>query len=949
MQELQSVAQSCPSEDLLARFAAGDCSAAEATTLEQHATLCPTCAELMSELAGIDQAEEQSQHVGRFEIIDTLGAGAMGVVYLARDPALKRRVAVKVLREEISSTDEESRKKLLYEARTMAQLSHPNVITVYEVGFHEGQFFLAMEYVDGLTINDWLRDRARPWQDVVRVFCDVGRGLAAAHAAGLVHRDLKPENLLFGKDGRVRVTDFGLARQVTGAYDENDDSVNLGNQASLTTTGFMVGTPAYMAPEQWVGEPITAAADQFALAITFYEALCGSRPYPGENMAQLREAVLFGEPAAPREELGLPPELFSVIRKALSVEPENRFASMDDLVTAVEDIVSPRGRVDCPYVGLSAYQERDTGLFFGRDGELRATLAKLEDSPFLAVVGPSGVGKSSFVRAGLVPRLKEIDDRWTALVIRPGKEPLSQLVRLVQHANPVMAEQAEERLLADPTYFGRCMARHAHLRNSRILLFVDQLEELYVLNEKLEERVAFTNALMSVTESNGLLAVVVSMRSDLLDRVSENREFLGTLSQGLVFLPPLDRVGLEEALTQPAAAQGFQFESSDLVVEILDDLEGTPGALPLLQFAGQKLWQQRDTGQKLLTRASYEAIGTISGALAVHADAVVSALSREDRDLLRALMQRLVTASGTRALATVDELEQSSSSPERVRRLIDDLVNARLLVFRQSDEEDGRFVEIVHESLIREWPTLARWLDEDKEESKLLAELRTAAKQWESRDYPQGLLWRGEALGHARRLLKRRVAPLPPRERKFIDDAHHLATRSARKRRFILGGITGMLALFLMITTAGLIKIGQAEKRAVSEAEAAKDAKDRAQLEAKKAQAAESDAKRALEQAQAKEKARLAAVKREAAANQEVAARDEQLAEQNEQLKELLGRANEERASAKKAESEARKAEKKAKAAKAEAEQLRKKAERARAKAEAKLKKLQQTRTKSLN
>jgi len=237
--------------------------------------------------------------VGRFEVTATLGAGGMGVVYLAKDPDLGRKVAIKVvLGHADGSSGDRHRHRLRREAQAMAQISHPNLATVYEVGQYRGHVFIAMEYVRGCTAREWLEAETRTWSEIVNTFAAAGRGLAAAHAAGIVHRDFKPDNALVGVDGTVKVLDFGLAVGVIA--DESDlgglprRTRNPSLALSLTQTGAVCGTPAYMSPEQHLGDCSDARTDQFSFAVALFEALYGHRPFAGEGLIDLAASVLLG-------------------------------------------------------------------------------------------------------------------------------------------------------------------------------------------------------------------------------------------------------------------------------------------------------------------------------------------------------------------------------------------------------------------------------------------------------------------------------------------------------------------------------------------------------------------------------------------------------------------------------------------------------------------------------
>ena len=287
--------------------------------------------------------------IGRYLVIKTLGAGGMGVVAEAFDPELDRRVALKLLRAREGAPSSHAR--LLREAQAMARLSHPNVVQVYDVGALGQQVYIAMELVDGQTLTAWQQAAPRGWRDIVQLYLEAGRGLAAAHAAGLVHRDFKPDNVLVGADGRVRVADFGLAREDRAALAAGEPlaGANPGAQAllaaSLTATGAIMGTPIYMSPEQHRGAPAGPASDQFSFCVALYEALHGHRPFPGETMGELVAHVLTGEVLAPRGGPKIPARVDAAIRRGLAVRPEDRHPEFAALLAALEGELRRTGRV----------------------------------------------------------------------------------------------------------------------------------------------------------------------------------------------------------------------------------------------------------------------------------------------------------------------------------------------------------------------------------------------------------------------------------------------------------------------------------------------------------------------------------------------------------------------------------------------------------------------------
>ena len=282
--------------------------------------------------------------LGRFTLADRLGAGAMGVVYRADDVGLGRQVALKLLhRPDDALTD-----RLIREARSMAQVSHPNVVAVYDVGVTDGTTYIAMELVHGASLRRW-QQQPHSVAEIVEVYVAAGRGLAAAHAAGIVHRDFKPDNCLVGTDGRIRVTDFGLAAvRPTGpgpapspVLPSPSPSPGSGDDAELTASGSLLGTPAYMAPEQFSGGNVDPRTDQFNFCVALYEALYGYRPFLGKSFEELGDNVCAGHVRPPPPRSGASSALHAIVLRGLRVRPGDRFPTMDHLLA---ELVRDRAR-----------------------------------------------------------------------------------------------------------------------------------------------------------------------------------------------------------------------------------------------------------------------------------------------------------------------------------------------------------------------------------------------------------------------------------------------------------------------------------------------------------------------------------------------------------------------------------------------------------------------------
>ena len=340
-------------------------------------------------IASPDSGLGRAAALGRYLVLGLVGKGAMGEVYAAYDPELDRKIAIKLLRGRsdrpagehtpVGAAAHEGRLRLLREAKAIAKLSHPNVVTVYDVGTFQDDVFIAMQFAEGHTLRYWIHAQPRSWYDIVKVFVAAGRGLAAAHDKDLIHRDFKPENVMVSADGQVRVMDFGLARAVLdrdGALapaapaapaallpphlilaaraDSNLDpdstrainTMPLGADAingssevfniQLTQTGAMLGTPAYMSPEQFRGLPVDASADQFSFCVALYEALYGDRPFPGNSILQLMASVTEGTVSAPRAGAKVPARIRKVLLRGLRLKAEDRWPSMQALLSEIE-------------------------------------------------------------------------------------------------------------------------------------------------------------------------------------------------------------------------------------------------------------------------------------------------------------------------------------------------------------------------------------------------------------------------------------------------------------------------------------------------------------------------------------------------------------------------------------------------------------------------------------
>ena len=483
-----------------------------------------------------------------------------------------------------------------------------------------------------------------------------------------------------------------------------------------------------------------------------------------------------------------------------------------------------------PYPGLAAFTEDDAEFFFGREAEVTRLWRKITGRRLLAVIGPSGVGKSSFLRAGLVPATP---DGWSVVVCHPGDDPLAGLARalLPEFEGDRVAVEALVGV-RDADTAATLVARWRQ-QYQRALLVVDQFEELFTLNPP--EVQARSAELLGHLARKADVHVLLSMRDDFLYRCHDCEE-LEPVFEALTPIKVPARANLRCALEHPAARFGYAFEDDGLLDEMLEAVEGGRGALPLLAFTVARLWQERDRERRLLTREMYETLGGVHGALARHAEATVAYIGSGRLPVVRELFRNLVTAEGTRAVREWGEI-LSVFDTANVRRaginpaltegtaaaeeVLGQLIDARLLTsyeIREEDEEPTRRIEIVHESLLTNWPRLVGWQTQDADSARMRDELRHAARSWEEHGRHRDRLWGGAAFREFAVWRERYPGGLSELEEDYSRAMTAHAKRRKRRRRMAVA-----VAFLVLLAVLGVV--GVSRQQAIAEANRAEAAK----------------------------------------------------------------------------------------------------------------------------
>ena len=701
-----------------------------------------------------------------YEVRDRLGEGAFGVVWRAYQPSVGREVAIKVIRPELANEPSFVR-RFEAEARTIARIAHPHIVPLIDFWRSAESAYLVLAMLPGGSLLDAMRGSHIEAATSRRILAQIASALDHAHSHGVAHGDLKPANVLLDGSGNAYLSDFGIAARLLAP--EFLHSVS--------------SAPQYRAPEEAATGP-TPAADQYALAV-------------------LARELLDGEP-----------EVEMVLARAAAGDPGDRYESavafVRDLDTAMGGDVTEWEEVTVsrnPYKGLRPFDEGDTADFYGRDDLVAAILTALNRNRFVTVVGPSGSGKSSVVRSGVVPRLAsgEVEGLMRSLVITftPGANPVDSLMRaLAPASDPQLTSAGIASLVAQLALDGEP------------LLVVDQFEELYTHVDDSAIQRQFVDLLVEVMENGG--RVLATLRADYYDRPLGDERIARLIRDGQVTVLPPSRDELIEMVTSPSRAVGLRWEPG-LPHRISEDVAHQPGGLPLLQYALTELVERR--AGDLLTGSDYGRIGGVTGALANRAETLFADLTPPQQSAAHQIMLRLVTveedSDDTRRRVRRGELESLEISTADLAHVLDLFTSERLLLGDRDSVSRAPTVEVAHEALLREWPRLRGWIDDQRESLILGRRFRAALGEWETNGRDDDYLLGGSRL--ASFVGWAETSSLTPGERDFYEASRargeaERATRRRRRRTLI-----AILAAFALVgVTLGAIALFQANRAEAS-------------------------------------------------------------------------------------------------------------------------------------
>jgi DNA-binding SARP family transcriptional activator/WD40 repeat protein len=626
-----------------------------------------------------------------YRLLERLGEDAFGVLYRATQPNVGREVAVRVVHEH-RANDPAFIRLFEAEAQAVATLENPHVVPVYDYWREPGRAHVVTRFQQGGSLRQLMdRPGGLSPERAIRILEQVASALTTAHRRGIAHGDLQPSNILFDEEGNAYLTDFSIG---TGAVPMEDD---IRAFAALT--------------REALGERLPVGVD-----------------------AALRRAETAQPPG---QVMTLIPELVSALRtrgevhSTVGVETRN------------------------PYKGLRPFLESDAGDFFGREALIERLLERLSrpDSAgrFIAVVGPSGSGKSSVVGAGLVAAIRRGaipgSEGWFVTKMHPGYHPLEELDEALMR----VAVRPPARLLARLESGPRGLVEVADVvvpEGTELLLVVDQFEELFTLTEDEDERALVLESLRVATaDPASRVRVVATLRADFYDqplRYPRIGQLMGTTTE---VVSPLTPEELERAIVRPAERSGLKVESA-LVPQIAADVAERPGALPLVQYALTELYDRREDGR--LTLDGYREIGGVGGALAASAEHLYATRHPVGREAVRQLFLRLVTlgkgTADTRLRVPLSELSAIEVDASAMDAAIDAYGRHRLITFDRDPASREPTVEIAHEALLSAWARLRDWIDDGREDVRMRRSLSEAAREWERSGQDPSFLLGGSRL-----------------------------------------------------------------------------------------------------------------------------------------------------------------------------------------------------------
>ncbi len=768
----------------------------------------------------------KEQLIRSYVLHELIGQGNFGAVYRAYQPQVDRQVAIKVILPRYANMPDFIR-RFEHEAQLVAHLEHPHIVPLYDYWREPDSAYLVMRWFPRGNLQDSIVNDIWTLKVIQQLLDQIAAALASAHRQGVVHQNIKPTNILLDEDQNAYLADFGIARGKAVLDDlYQGDALRASNLA-------------FISPEQIRGEPVTPQTDIYSLGLVLFQLLTGKQPFLNEQNERFIEKILNKTlPKASLLRPELPPALDEVLQKATAKQACQRFSNVQELalrfrqalsaeISASPEIIAVTQIEPAnPYKGLRPFQEADASDFFGREALVEQLLASLVRQRFLAVIGPSGSGKSSLVTAGLIPALRRGalpgSENWFIIKMQPGVHPFETLES--KFRGIAIRPLEPSRYLRPDGGNELSQAVNDLLPNDRseLLLFIDQFEELFSLVAE-PERAQFLRALSAaVSDSHSRLRVIVTLGADFYDQPLNYADFGELVRNYTEVILPLSPSELERVITAPTARVGVGLESG-LLGEIVIGVIEQPGALPQLQYALTELFAHRSGNT--LTLETYHAIGGVFGALGKRAEELYGSLDSEGQAAVRQLFLHLVTlgertGSGSSTAYTCRRAPIAEflaiTEGDRVNDIIERFGRYRLLTFNRDPDTRAPTVEIAHESLLREWKRLSDWLEASREDIRTHRRLAEAANDWLVANRDKGFLLQGSRLNQLEAWMPDTDVALTQLEQDYLAASLALrqqrleqeAARQKHEREIELRSMNRLRMLVFVLVVATLIALG---------------------------------------------------------------------------------------------------------------------------------------------
>ena len=715
----------------------------------------------------LPQGDQRS--VPGYELRDPIGPGSVGTLYRAYQPSIGREVLLEVI-DRARSSDAGFIRYFETNTQRLTIMDHPNISSPLDY-WRDGQgAYVAYRLHRGGFLDV-------TGADPERVLAQVGDALAYAHSLGVVHGSVRPDRIALDEAGNAYLLGFPI-----------------GDDVHVSSLEFA----AYVAPEiVGYGRP-TSAADVYALGVLAHELLTG------------REAAA-----------DLPIESDTpAIARAVSEDPADRFPSIVSFLEVLlpDPVGAPERRYTAtrnPYKGLSTFLESDADDFFGRSDVVAELLSALRDSGVVAVVGPSGVGKSSVVRAGLLPALRRGglpgSQAWVVASMYPGTQPFHELERALEQVAVELPGETRH-LLTIESAESLTDISAALPEGGELVLFIDQFEETFTMGNELAAR-RFLELITRAKELDGV-HVIITLRADFLGRALQYSGFRQVLQAGMIVLGPPTAEELAETVVGPAAGVGVQIESA-VTERIVASVKNRPGSLPLLQYCMTELFQMRTSD--VTTLADYDEIGGVSGSLAMRAESIFNDLDSAGRETTRQLFLRLIDIQGdgavVRSRVRVSDLETLGAET-----VIDSYVRWRLLVLDSDTATRIPTIEVAHEALFVNWPRLSRWIEDLREDLMLRRRLEDSVEEWVAHVHDDAYLLTGTRLDQHLAWTGDTELSLSEEELRYLEtsrEARSLSVqRRKRLRRAVLAGFGAAAVVAAVLALWGFRSSNDAQSAA---------------------------------------------------------------------------------------------------------------------------------------